>query len=69
MSPDPLPSVGGASTCETHVDVDALIEEYVWQRFKDLLTIKGSGLESFKNLELADADFEIVSVCFKTTFN
>nr|CAD2167254.1 unnamed protein product [Meloidogyne enterolobii] len=59
MSPDPLPSVGGTSTCETHVDVDALIEEYVWQRFKDLLTIKGSGLESFKNLELADADFEI----------
>jgi hypothetical protein len=64
MSSCSAPSLGGGtSTYETHVDVDSLIEEYVWQRFKDLLSIKGSGLESFKNLEFADAEFDIVSFC------
>ncbi|KAF7638176.1 hypothetical protein Mgra_00002403 [Meloidogyne graminicola] len=52
-------SQGGILNCTTHVDIDSLIEEYVWQRFKDLLTIKGSGLETFKNLEIGDAEFEI----------
>lgn len=54
-------SPGGVPTgaVASHVDIDALIEEYAWRRFKDLLSIKGSGLDSFKNLDYADVEFDI----------
>jgi hypothetical protein len=58
MAPNSVPS----GAVGTHVDVDALIEDYAWRRFKELMSIKGSGLESFKSLEFVEAEFEIV--CF-----
>lgn len=55
----PIAPSGGASAA--HVDVDALVEDYAWRRFKELQTVKGTGLESFKHLEIADVEFDIVS--------
>lgn len=56
-----LPLNGGASgaAVSTHVDIDALLEDYAWRRFKELQTIKGTGLESFKSLDFADVEFDI----------
>ncbi|KAL3086610.1 hypothetical protein niasHT_037736 [Heterodera trifolii] len=61
MSPTPptSPSVDASSgAIASHVDIDALLEDYVWRRFLEARSIKGSGLEAFKSVERADAEFD-----------
>lgn len=57
-SSPPDPSSSGPSA--NHVDIDALLEDYAWRRFRELLTIKGSGLDAFKALDVTDVEFDIV---------
>lgn len=47
---------------DRHVDIDALIEDYAWNYFKDMLSLKkASGLDAFKSLDRADVEFVVVS--------
>lgn len=45
---------------DRHVDIDALIEDYAWNYFKDMLSLrKASGLDTFKSLDRADVEFVV----------
>uniref|UniRef100_A0A914ERM3 Uncharacterized protein n=1 Tax=Acrobeloides nanus TaxID=290746 RepID=A0A914ERM3_9BILA len=44
---------------ERHVDIDALLEEYAWKYFRDMVGIKKSGLENFRAFERDEAEFTI----------
>jgi hypothetical protein len=50
---------------ERHVDIDALLEEYAWKYFRDMVGIKKSGLENFRAFERDEAEFTIVSSSFQ----
>lgn len=55
---------------DRHVDIDALIEDYAWNYFKDMLSLrKASGLDTFKSLDRADVEFVVVSSCTNFGYN
>uniref|UniRef100_A0A914IC02 Uncharacterized protein n=1 Tax=Globodera rostochiensis TaxID=31243 RepID=A0A914IC02_GLORO len=56
MTPPPPDASSGVSA--THVDVDSLLEDYAWRRFREAQGIKGSGLDAFRSLDRADVEFD-----------
>ncbi|CAB3410082.1 unnamed protein product [Caenorhabditis bovis] len=42
-----------------HVDVDQILEDYAWNQFRDLQTIRKTRLDDFRNLERDDCEFFI----------
>lgn len=46
---------------EKHVDVDAMLEDYAWKIFKDMVGIKKAGLDQFRGLDREEVEFVLVS--------
>lgn len=45
----------------SHVDIDGLLEDYAWNQFKDIQSLRKTRLDEFKSLEKDDVEFCVVS--------
>uniref|UniRef100_A0A8R1V6S4 Uncharacterized protein n=1 Tax=Pristionchus pacificus TaxID=54126 RepID=A0A8R1V6S4_PRIPA len=41
----------------SHVDIDGLLEDYAWNQFKDIQSLRKTRLDEFKSLEKDDVEF------------